>query len=307
MNDKYAADPSAPENYYQLRQLLQEFGLFRGRYLMRFPEDWERLVISRLNAAFPVEQQRIKLALRRAQERLAFLSGPSGDWVLELDWSRDANRLVERIGRDLQGVIVAESRAPEISGALAFAHLDFPPTAEERIAPTPQEYARVCNVVVSHSYEVFLVDPYLDPTDVRVFPVLKEIFLIAGRVESKCRSITLVARAGLVFKDYKNSALCHAKRNRVKERLVQLRDLAGSKRALSVKFRAIDDSRSSDRLHDRYLFSIKGGVELRQGFQALKSTLRVTASPMSQETHRDVFVTFAEQETDMKVTWEIDV
>jgi hypothetical protein len=63
----------------------------------------------------------------------------------------------------------------------------------------------------------------------------------------------------------------------------------------------VDDAPCKNKMHARYLLSIKGGVRLDQGFQHLPEGRRVDVGPVDQSTHVDLLKIYLEGEHDMRI------
>ena len=75
-------------------------------------------------------------------------------------------------------------------------------------------------------------------------------------------------------------------------------------RTSSFKYLLVDDDQSSSRMHARYLFSIKGGIALDNGFQRLSSGRKVTVSPIGKAVHEELLRTYLDQDNDMVIRYQ---
>jgi hypothetical protein len=61
----------------------------------------------------------------------------------------------------------------------------------------------------------------------------------------------------------------------------------------------LDDSRSRERMHDRYVLSPYGGVQFGQGFRQLGRGRKVQAEPVAARPHAELMALYAEGRHDM--------
>jgi len=193
MNELYAADPSVFIQASELKMLLASFGSYAGRYLANYPSDWAVQVKRQLDNLGEIEAARRKAMLRRAKESMALIPWNGLAWNKGQQGLANAQPLLNTAPAVLVGLIAREAKPP----AIHYLHdLDFPPTAEERIAGTASEYARISKILLLLSSEIALVDSYLNPLKGDCAAVLKAIFDMAAK--GKCQKITLWARAAEV-------------------------------------------------------------------------------------------------------------
>lgn len=299
MNERYAADPGLLANALYLKSLVEKFGIDTGRYLIQYPSDWEARVLEQLKLLSPIESERAKVALRRAKERLAFPEHADLEWVESRGWVANARRMTSCRPPKVSCLIAGDGDGKSGDEIIQLDEIDWPPTAEERVSATVKEYRRVCEIVIKHSFEVFLVDPFADPSNVFVRKVLQEVFSLAGSPGSKCKRVVLFVRQKVITGGDCARVNESVRFARVKEQIRRLLQTQGLEHKLVAELVLVDDSCSSERMHDRYLFSVKGGIEISQGFQTLRDQGKVTVRPMSSLVHIDTWRTFIERKTDM--------
>ena len=163
MNELYAAEPGFVGTATELKLFLERFGPTSGHYLAALPRSWELEVASQFAKARPVEQQRAKLALRRARERMAVLTRPHLPWGGS-DWRTEAAKLTAKPSPKLLSAVVGPEGNHELpEGLVAVDDFALDATAEEEIAATPQEICRVCSIILEVRGDIHIVDPYFDP------------------------------------------------------------------------------------------------------------------------------------------------
>jgi hypothetical protein len=294
MNEFFAADPMAVKSEGDLRLLLRLFGPYAGRYLAIYPTDWIHQMEHLMSNARVIEGERIKALLRRAKERTVFVQRRSEfPWNPTNDWLSNALRYVSLPGgfdglisdSQASGALVGDTQ----SNVYSMNNIEeIPQTAEERILAKPAEYARAAKTLILISIELALVDPYLNPLKKSTRDVLREIFNVAAK--GKARKLTLWARHSIVVGS-KNPEVALSE---VRDVLVKLVADADFLPDCVVELVLVRDENSVEKLHERYLLSIKGGVRFDQGFQVLPSGRKVTASPISRVVHEELAHQFLE-------------
>ena len=145
MNELYAADPAICEHVSELKLLLDSFGPYAGRYLANYPADWATLVEKQFENFGEIEKAKVKTILRRAKEGMAIITRSNLSWDDQQEWLTNAKLLLSAAPVVFDGLIATQATPP----AIRHLHeLDLPPTAEERITGTANEYARVSKILL---------------------------------------------------------------------------------------------------------------------------------------------------------------
>jgi hypothetical protein len=279
-----------------LKLLLAAFGPYAGRYLANYPTDWAAHVERGLNSVGEIEAARVRTLLRRAKEDLALVTRSNLPWKAEQAWLANAVPLLEGASPVFNGLIANGGKPPAIHG---LHEIDLPPTAEERVAGNPSEYARIAKILLLLSPEIALIDPYLNPQKRACAAVLGALFdLIAG---GKCQKVTLWARAGDVL-GHGNSEAMKAD---LKETLRRLATTANFKPGRAMEIILVEDESKQIKMHGRYILSIKGGVRLDQGFQQLPVGREVDVGPIGKLIHSQLMDIFFDGKHDMRVVERI--
>ncbi len=290
MNELFAADPGAFLHPSDLRFALEKFGPEAGRYLGEYPSDWVLRVEQSVPAVSPVEQARISTCLRRAIERLKLIPNRSFPFDPRRSWEDNALELLKPQNRRFDAVIVGHESG--YSAALTLDSLDLPPTAEEKIEGVPHEFVRVCKTIALFSPEIVMVDPYANPCKHNVASVLKPLLQQIGR--GRCERVLICARYDAVIGPQQST------QDELRVSLRKLRSDAQLPLACSLEYALFEDSQSASRMHGRYIFSIKGGVRLDQGFQRLPSGRKVDVGPISPLLLHELIDVYVEGRHDMQ-------
>ena len=65
MNELYGIDPEIPNSLRDINYLNELFGLHRGRFIVSFPSDWERLVFNNLSNLPDLERAKVINKLKK--------------------------------------------------------------------------------------------------------------------------------------------------------------------------------------------------------------------------------------------------
>lgn len=277
MNEHFAVEPTACASAAELRHLLEKFGPYAGRYIASFPASWVKAVRDAAVEWTDVERMRASVLLQRAEERYAVV------WRRDLKFDKSKNWL--------QNLKAAQSREKPFSGAVVAREnreTDLPsiddfepaPTADEVVAGLPKEYARVSGTLLTLSPEVTLIDPYLDPVRNDRREVLFE--LLRAAKSGRCTRFRMYARAAEM-----------SSQGSIERTLRDLlRKAAGPVKEFEVNL--VEDARSSEKLHARYLLSLRGALRFDQGFQTLPAGRKADISVVGQGVHGALVERFLE-------------
>lgn len=272
MNEMFAAEPNFARTALELKMFLDRFGPTSGRYLAALPKGWHRAVAEAFAEASPVEQKRVMVAIEGARRRASVLARPDFPWNFSVDWRANASRLASPAARRLRAAVVSPDVEDVLLPGLVRAdQIDLDLTAEEEIDATAVEFKRVCSIVIAMKGDIHIVDPYLDPCMKEVFEVLSA--LVGQMATARVASLTLWVRKSILIREHRRSP------DEIEGAL--RRAGAGAVAGLPITLNLLYDRAPSSRMHDRYLFSIKGGISSGNGFQALAEGGRTKVSPMS--------------------------
>lgn len=292
MNEIFAAEPRCIESIGDARYLFGLFGPYTGRYIACCPECWNEQVLSHFSKCGDLEVERLKCLIRRAREQAVLLTYRSLAWDPGRSWVENAIASKRASNKMISQVILATSG--QFEDALGFDHLDLPPTADEKIQSTPEEYERVCGTLLKISGEIFLVDPYLNPCKKDIRQVLKAI-LQKVAIGKKCQRVVCYARTSLVLGTHSYtwaevSAAWNELLNEVKW-----------PNHVAFEYSLLSDENSERKMHARYLFSLKGGIRLDQGFQKLPRGRTVDISPIGKALHETLLRDFLDEKNRLPI------
>ena len=130
--------------------------------------------------------------------------------------------------------------------------------------------------------ELVFVDPYLNPCEPRAADVIRALLQFAAGTRSKCSTAILYARKDDVLPQVRkgDGRFGNLTIGDVKDSLHRLVKVVETTKPFKLFYYLLNDSQSKDRMHDRYLMCVKGGIELSQGFQVLSVDFRARLSQL---------------------------
>lgn len=298
MNDLFAADPATCRHSSDLRLLLNSFGPYTGRYLANYPNDWSARIQGGMVNLGEIEAARIQTLLRRARESISLITRSNLPWNDNITWIDNALPKLNTQPAIFSGLIAQRSMPPAVH---EFQGLELPPTAEERVEGTGDEYVRISKILLLMSPEIALIDPYLNPLKRSYALILRSIF--ATLAKGRCKRVLLWARA---------SELVGARNDKV---ILQDIDAALRNFSEQAKFSSgfkiemvlVQDEDKNDKMHGRYLLSIKGGIRFDQGFQKLAVGRFADVGPVGRSVHDDLLNIYFDGKHDMQIVHRIAV
>ena len=177
---------------------------------------------------------------------------------------------------------------------MALEDLRLPPTSDELITTDPDEFVRVCRTLLVISPELVLVDPYLDICNTYISAIVES--LLAVTAKGKATQLRIWARTKAVINHDKGVTV-----GAIRGALDRIVTAAPLPKGFLVSLRLVDDARSLDRMHARYLMSIKGGVRFDQGFQKLPKGRRVDVGPIGVKTHQELLDLYFNGKNDLRI------
>jgi hypothetical protein len=247
---EYALEPTILSSWPTFQQLVSQFGVEHGRLISRYPSKWKKMVYEALGSCTTIEKHRITESLTRIDYRLLVRQC---QWVNGNSWLQNAEQ--EHASRPFHAII-ADDNPRSNSSVLVHASLD--PTAppplwdvprSQIIERTAQKMADVLAPLLSIASRVVLVDPHFGAENRRHRVVLETIIAtlaqnLRGRVWPEIRYITGNKADASFFRE-----TC-------------LRELP---RRLATGSAVVFVSVNSADIHNRYVLTDRGGVQLGDG------------------------------------------
>lgn len=292
MNELYAADPSTCCHSSDLRLLLNSFGPYTGRYLANYPTDWSTRVENALPNMGELEAARVRTLLRRARESTSLITRANLAWSNEQGWLDNALPKLETKPAIFTGLIAPTAKPPTVH---LLYDLDLPPTAEERLEGIGDEYVRASKILLLMSPEIALIDPFLNPLKRSYALILSSLFQTLAK--GKCKKISLWARASDVIGSRNENVIRTDIENALRSFSTQAQLLSGR----AVEMVLVEDESKKDKMHGRYLLSIKGGIRFDQGFQQLAAGRLADVGPVGKSVHDELLNIYFDGKHDMRV------
>lgn len=262
MNDYYAVEPKSFGSADKLKMLLGGFGVYQGRFISAYPPSWETLVRQSVSDWSEMEKKRVSRILEKLKENVGLIRNTELPYKSEKTWVDNvlAVQLSSNASPFVGGIV--EGEAPNLF--FKSAH-DFDPDGAdgELMTASPENYARVSNVLLMVSQEIYFIDPYLDITKSDRESVVSS-YLSAAK-KGKCKKFIIYASKANVSVD-PSDIRWHA------EKL--LRNSSGPVSEMTINL--CNDRGSEGPLHARYLLSKHGALRFDQGFQRLRRKVDVS-------------------------------
>jgi hypothetical protein len=255
MNEIYGIDPSSPKDLKDLKSLFTRFGLTHGRFISRYPSDWDRELFSAFSDLSDLDRARLTRLFQLHQT--AFLTS-TAPFNRTKTWSR--NVAEQRLRMKTFDRILAKNPNEENFETLEnylWGEDDDPGASRGAfIEMTPESYANACAPLFECSSEVHVSD--------RFFQLRNELGVMNRKRWSVLRALVRQAITStkcrlLVFHFEKPPSVSIKDFERRLED--DLEDIANE-----FSFDFTYDIRDAMH-HGRYIFSIHGGLQFDHGFE----------------------------------------
>jgi hypothetical protein len=255
MNEIYGIDPLSPRDLKDLKALFTSFGLAHGRFISRYPSDWDRVLFSAFSEISELDRARLSRLIQLHQT--AFLTS-SAPFNRSKTWSK--NVAEQRLRMKAFDRILARSPNEEnfetLEDYLWGEDVDPGTSRGAFIDMTPESYANTCAPLFECSSEVHVSDKFFQLRNQsgvmnrKRWSVLRALVGKASK-STKCRQFVLHCELP--------SAVS------VKEFEMKMEDDL-DEIANEFSFDFYYDLRDLMH-HGRYIFSIHGGLQFDHGFE----------------------------------------
>lgn len=273
MSDTFGVDPKALKSVRDLADLIRIINPYEGRFIKKFPSNWDELLRESMSALSDLEQSKfIELWIAKAKSSLlptpqAFNSSES--WVKNADRIRSTTRALIGEDKDVPRVI-------PIGEALLDPSV-FPDARSKYIERTVQDYVQTAMPLFLISNRIVLIDPYFRLSDLdrssrkrnsyrhqRSLEGLLKACVASHKVEVFC----LVVDEELALRAYSenNREACF------EEELSQIQ-LTAKADEIQLEYRYLDPGSFTDQ-HPRYLLGNSAGLHFDWGFDIGKTGQR---------------------------------
>jgi hypothetical protein len=255
MNEIYGVDPSSPKDLKDLKALFTRFGLAHGRFISRYPSDWERDLFAAFSEISELDRARLTRLIQLHQT--AFLTSPA-PFNRSKTWARNVAEQRLRL-RTFDRILAKNPNEENLETLEDYLWGDDDDHADSRgafVEMTPESYAKACAPLFECSSEVHLSDRFFQLRNQsgimnrKRWAVLRA--LVGKAVESaKCRKL---------FLHFEVPPAVSIKSFEMKLE-DDLEDIANE-----FSFEFSYDTRDVMH-HGRYIFSIHGGLQFDHGFE----------------------------------------
>jgi len=255
MNEIYGIDPSSPSDLKDLKVLFTRFGLAHGRFISRYPSDWDRELFSAFSELSELDRSRLTRLIQLHQDALLKSSAP---FNRSKSWSK--NVAEQRLRMKSFDRILAKNPNEENFETLEnylWGEDDDPGSSRGAfIEMTPESYANACAPLFECSSEVHVSDRFFQLRNQsglmnrKRWSVLRALVGKAAQ-SSNCRELVLHFELPPAV-SVKNFEM------KMEEDLEEI--------ANEFSFDFSYDIRDAMH-HGRYIFSIHGGLQFDHGFE----------------------------------------
>lgn len=251
MNELFAIEPTAFEDHKDLKELLQRFGFYEGRFIAEYPGKWIKMVYEHINQFPDIERARAVAVLQRFKDDRIVPTGqpyqPSEPWL-------ENARKIKRDGV-VQDVIVDRRHigvfpSPADADSEYFARWA---SRGDSVRSCPDGYGSAASYLIAMSEEIAIVDPWLRKLSDRYRAVIDRFAEIASR--GRCRHFVAFTLDDGSSYD----------RNRLLGERFFEKTLGLGIRATLFVLREMGDPDGDE--HARWLISVKGAMGFTKGFE----------------------------------------
>jgi hypothetical protein len=267
MNEKYALDPESIENYRDLKYVVEKFGFTEGRFLLRYPKYWRRILYDHLIEK-KVPDNQIKAISEVLEKSMQDFMRSKLEYAQSRTWADNAIR------QKFQGNI------SDVIGSAKESMLDFDDIerslADSRgvtVQATAENLVLAAEPLLQASEEIFIVDPYLSLGNRSYLEFIKEII---RKTSSQKVSIKMFSRA---------------EEFRCKKCPKQIAEEELSRFLHSTQDIAFTSLNDGNDMHDRYLFSLKGALKYSKGFRVSEKYVEIeTVSKTNHQRYVELYI-----------------
>jgi hypothetical protein len=267
MNERIAVEPCVFESARDIKYLFEKCGFQNGRFIAQYPPGWLNDLRKEIEKLPALDQLRAKRVLENLKDTSILPCNAPFDktkqWVDNALAQSQLGQFKSVIGDHPPRTLTLDEVDDEILGD----------ARGERILQTAAEYARIAKPLLSVSSEIYLIDPYFRLGRPNRTKVLKAFISSIGQRPVR---IVIISRHEELSKDIPSSeALAH-------QHILPLLKSGQVVRILSV----VDDN--ENKMHARYLLSIKGAIKYDKGFEESAEDLFVDVEAVSKTLHNEL-------------------
>jgi len=247
---EYALEPQLLNNWRDFRYFFENMGVSKGRFISRYPKRWKRLVYESLDNCGDMERKRIEEALRRADEKLL---RRNNEWDGAKDWLTNAEA---EHARNPFHAIIARSNPHSNASVLVGDALDEkePLWILNNTCDVPrkaQDMAASVATLLQSSREIIFIDPHFGPEMPRYRRPL-----IAFLQEALHNRTIKLERLEYHLQEKSTAEYFGTECEKMGSSLPD---------GIEIKFIRWRELPGSEKLHDRFILTERGGVQFSVG------------------------------------------
>jgi hypothetical protein len=256
MNEIFGIDPNSPSDVKDLKYMLDLFGLSNGRFIAAYPYDWEILLRSKFNQLGDIDKARVNRLLEIHKDVTLRVDG---GYRRSKDWIDNAVEL-QQMEKKFSKLFSIEGNPYKVPPLQALLWNDDELLSDGRGAHIPMTVESYCDAarpLFAFSSEVHLIDPYFTlrrengDRDYRRWKVLSGFFSEAKKSE-RCDSFCFHLSDQKFFSQ------------NLIDKFVE--DIELIRQEVNFKDLNLSYIVEDEKIHGRYLFSVKGGLQFDHGF-----------------------------------------
>lgn len=267
MNERIAVEPCVFACAMDIKYLFEKCGFHNGRFIAQYPLGWLNDLRKEIEKLPEVEQLRAKRVLENLKDTSTLPCNAPYDkakqWVDNALAQAPLGQFKSVIGDHPPRTLTLDEVDDEVLGD----------SRGERIRQTAAEYARIAAPLLSMSREIYLIDPYFRFGRPNRLKVLKAFISSIGQRPVR---IVIISRHDEISKDTPSFEALAGQ---------HLRPLLKS--GQMVRILSVDDD-NENKMHARYLLSLKGAIKYDKGFEESIEELFVDVEAVSKTLHDEL-------------------
>lgn len=307
MNDIHGIAPNAPKTLNELRMLLSGFGPFTSRYVLTLPgyKNWHQYLLNHFAHLGEIDQKRLKSILSNARDRQAFIDRTVDFWPITHSWPINALRIWQPHYKpihvsDEDYLSISKNHPEYIKHIHSPEDIHITSPSDEEIETEPENYWDASKWLCQISAEIHFIDPYLNPQKNKD---VSDIFEYYIKQILKLKKPTYIHFWSRIDTGTTNNEIIN-----IENQISKIISNSDTQRNIFFIFHFVDDVKSKDKLHARYLLTEKGGIKFDQGFQRLRPKGRKNIiSPIGESLHQILFEKFSKSTNDFPTAKTIQI
>ncbi len=289
---EYAIEPKLLSNWRDFRYYYDQMGACKGKFISRYPKQWKKLVYESLGECGDLEKMRIVERLSGIDHKLL---PRNNEWDANKDWLTNAeaehdkspfHAIIARINlNNHERVLVGDTLNNEVDLWRASTVSGIPRCAKDM--------ANSIALLLQASREIIFIDPYFDPESSRFRKPLIEFLKTA-----KLNRTSEITRVEYHLKEIHGHHYFNENCNKLTTEIPA---------PINITFRRWTQKPRSEKLHDRYIVTEKGGVQFSVGLDQANSGETTNISILSEDLHSSVWNKYLSNEPAFKFIDECTV